>query len=79
MEKKWYEGWYLTVAKSDSPSSPPYVEVELPNCPEMRRTKIYTSNDDHSLKSVANLLDKLLSELTHTEGAKLVGDGPPNT
>lgn len=65
IDKKWFDDWYLTIAKSNGPMAPDaYVEAELPHCEALRRTRIHGNPDE--IKRLANLLDKLLNELTKT-------------
>jgi hypothetical protein len=68
--KKWYDDWKLSLTGWDDGSA--RIDVELPhNNPPLVR---FATDKDH-MQQQANIIDKLLSELTHTKVNKVITDG----
>ncbi len=68
---RWYDDWKLTVARASGVGY--IVSVELPNHPTLQHLQV--SGSSNEIKALANLLDKLLSELTNTTVKEVIVDG----
>lgn len=66
---KWYDDWLLSVGGNEGAA---YLKVELPNYP--RQPITYIEGTPKDIGALANLVDKLLSELTHTKTMKIMDD-----
>jgi hypothetical protein len=75
--KKWYDDWKLSLTGWDDGSA--RIDVELPhNDPPV----VSFGTDKRYMQQQANIIDKMLSELTGTKITRVINDGsnpPPTT
>lgn len=71
MAKKWYADWRLSVSTAPGISNNARVVVNLPHASEDLQN-VVAYNDSADVKQLANLIDKLLCELTGTKTHKVL-------
>jgi hypothetical protein len=70
--KRWFDDWELSLTGWDNGLA--RIDVALPHN-DVTVVQFWTTKE--TMQGQANLIDKLLSELTGTKGAKLDGNNTP--
>lgn len=72
MPPRWFEDWELGITGFDDGTA--LIEVTLPHSAPSRY--VFRGQKGQDLRSMTNLLDRLLSELTGTKVKKIIKNGP---